>query len=104
MCSSGSKSAVAMYMNPPAANGTSAASRPAETPMKYTNSAPIIAVSADRKLKNSAFPRDIPPYTNIPKSPSSCGISWSTTAIVVVIPSGMFVRYAAAIIIPSRKL
>jgi len=48
--------------------------------------APSKAALAERKLKIRAFLIEKPPWISTPKSPSSWGISWNKTAIVVARP------------------
>ena len=85
LCSSGSKSAPAIYMNPPTVNGIKNVNfcDPAKA---KTNTAPIIEVNADRKLNNNAFAFENHEYNKTAKSPISCGISCSKTANVVANP------------------
>mmetsp|Transcript_2743 Transcript_2743/g.5126 ORF Transcript_2743/g.5126 Transcript_2743/m.5126 type:complete len:92 (-) Transcript_2743:2582-2857(-) len=61
-------------------------------------------VSADKKLKKSAFRVDHPPCLNTAKSPSSCGISWAAAAIQAEIPREVLSTKLAPTNKPPRKL
>lgn len=101
--SSGIKSDAEIYMNPPAAIGTSICAKLFIGKKNPTNP-PKIAAIADKKLYPNALNFENPPCIRTPKSPISWGISCKITANVVVIPKEVFAIKLTAIIKPSMKL
>ena len=92
---SGIKSTAAIYKKFPAAIGMINFNKISSSPANKINTVPIItpiiAVKADKRLKNNAFDGDRPPWTNKPKSPNSCANSWINIPNETINPNWQFV-------------